>query len=399
MSARRAAWAIWAVGMSFAAAGLVLLAASFGVPLPDSWGFRGFTATFALTFGTLGALIVAARHSLIGWLLLVGGALSGIQCFGEEYAIYGIVAHPGSLPAAAIFGWMNSWIWVFIVALVGIFVPLWFPNGHFLSRSWRAVGIATLASAVFLSTALALTEGPLNNAPFVDNPFGLAGFKAIEVATGDPGWAFLIGYGSLIACALAALASVVTRFRAARGVERQQMKTLAFGGGILALGFLMGGGLQAQGKIGQIFFIASLQVIPISVGLAVLRYRLYDIDVLINRALVYGATTAAIAVAFLAGIVLLQAALRPLTSGSEIAVAASTLLSFALFQPLRRRIQGAVDRRFYRSRYDAARTLDDFSVRLRDQVALDALRTDLLDAVRDTLQPAHASVWLRERAP
>ncbi len=136
-------------------------------------------------------------------------------------------------------------------------------------------------------------------------------------------------------------------------------------------------------------------LIPISIGIAVLRYRLYDIDVLINRALVYGATTAGIAIAFFAGIVVLQSLLRPLTSGSELAVAASTLVSFALFQPLRRRIQDAVDRRFYRSRYDAARTLDAFSVQLRDEVDLDAVRAELVSAVRDTVQPAHASVWLR----
>jgi hypothetical protein len=136
-------------------------------------------------------------------------------------------------------------------------------------------------------------------------------------------------------------------------------------------------------------------LLPISMGIAILRYRLFDIDILINRALVYGATTAGIALAFFAGIVVLQAILRPLTSGSELAVAASTLVSFALFQPLRRRFQSAVDHRFYRSRYDAARTLDAFSVRLRDEVDLDAVRGGLLDAVRDTVHPAHASVWLR----
>jgi hypothetical protein len=135
---------------------------------------------------------------------------------------------------------------------------------------------------------------------------------------------------------------------------------------------------------------------PLAVGNAILRYRLYDIDRLINGTVVYGVTTGAIAVAFFVGIVVLQAALRPLTGGSEVAVAASTLLCFALFVPVRRRVQSAVDRRFYRSRYDAERTLDEFGVRVRDEVALDAVRADLLDAVRETVQPAHASVWLRD---
>jgi len=148
-------------------------------------------------------------------------------------------------------------------------------------------------------------------------------------------------------------------------------------------------------KAAEAFVVIAFLLIPTAIAIAILRYRLYDIDILINRALVYGATTASIAVAFLAGIVLLQALLRPITSGSELAVAASTLGSLALFQPLRRRVQNTVDRRFYRSRYDATRTLDEFSERLRDQVALESVRADLLDAVRDTVQPAHASLWLR----
>ena len=395
MSARVLAWSLWTVGIGFAAAGLALLAATYGVPLPDSWGFRGFTAIFTVTFGTVGALIVATRRNLVGWLLLAGGVLSGIQCFCEEYAIYGVVARPGSLPAPEILGWINSWIWVIIVALVAIFVPLTFPTGYFLSPRWRVAGVATAGMTLYLTTALMFQEGPLNNAPFVVNPFGVFGFKVIDVSTGTPSAPFLIGYGGLVVCATAAAASMVARFRAARGIERQQMKMLAFGGGILALGAAAGGGLQEQGKIGQLFFIASLQVVPVAVAVAVLRYRLYDIDVLINRALVYGATTAAIAVAFFAGIVILQTALRPITGGSELAVAASTLVCFALFQPIRRRTQSTVDRRFYRSRYDGARILDRFSAELAGEVDLAAVRASLIDAVGETVRPTHASVWLR----
>jgi len=397
MSARALAWTLWAIGIGFAAAGLALLAASYDVSLPDSWGFRGFTAIFAVTFGTIGAFIVAARRNVVGWLLLVAGVLSGIQCFAEEYAIYGIVARPGALPAAAVLGWINSWIWVIIVALVSIFVPLLFPTGDFLSRRWRLAGIATVAAIAYLGTALALQDGPLNNAPFVENPFGRAGFEVIDVRTGSPGPVFFIGYGGMIGCAFVAIASVVVRFRSSRGIERQQLKMLAFGGGILLLGFMAGSGLQDQGKIGQLFFIGSLQVVPLAVAVAVLRYRLYDIDVLINRALVYGATTAAIAVAFFAGIVVLQAVLRPITGGSELAVAASTLLCFALFQPIRRWIQATVDRRFYRSRYDAVLTLDRFISELAGEVDLDAVGAHLADAVATTMRPTHVSLWLRDR--
>jgi hypothetical protein len=396
VSTRAVAWAIWAVGIAFAVAGLVLLFASFGIALPESWGFRGFTAIFAVMFGTLGALLVAARRSRIGWLLLVAGALSGIQCFGEEYAIYGIVARPGSLPGAVYLGWVNSWIWAFIVALVGIFVPLLFPNGRFLSPRWRAVGVATVVVTVFFAAELSISDGPLNNAPFATNPFGVPGFRGIDVATGTPYLPFLIGYGGMVACAFGAIASLVVRFRRARGIERQQMKLLAVGGGVLVLGFIAGAGLQQSGKLGQIFFIATLQIVPISVAVAVLRYRLYDIDVLINRTIVYAITSAAIAITFFAGIVVLQAVLRPFTGGSELAVAATTLGCFALVQPVGRRVQSAVDRRFYRARYDAARTLDAFTARLAGTVDLDAVGGELADAVGTTLRPAHVSIWLRK---
>jgi len=198
----------------------------------------------------------------------------------------------------------------------------------------------------------------------------------------------------MILVVLASGAELVVRFRRAHGVERQQLKWVASSGMFCALAF---GVMVASGtpKASQVLMVAAFTSMPIAIGIAITRYRLYDIDVLINRALVYGSTTASIALAFFAGIVVLQALLRPLTSGSEVAVAVSTLISVALFQPLRQRVQDAVDGRFYRSRYDAARTLDTFSIRLRDQVALDAVRGDLLEAVRETVQPAHAALWLR----
>jgi hypothetical protein len=202
---------------------------------------------------------------------------------------------------------------------------------------------------------------------------------------------------------VASILSLLVRMRRARGDERQQIKWLAYGalpiGAIFVLSFIQPVvvstfGLEASAWLFVLQHIAFLSV-PLAIGIAILRYRLYDIDHLINRTLVYGVTTATIAVAFFAGIVVLQAILRPFTNGSEIAVAVSTLVSFALFQPLRARVQAGVDRRFNRSRYDAARTLEDFSVHLRDEVDLDAVRADLLDAVRETVQPAHVAVWLR----
>jgi hypothetical protein len=195
---------------------------------------------------------------------------------------------------------------------------------------------------------------------------------------------------------------VAIRFRRSHWVERLQIKWFLYAVGVVVLAFATLFPLAFVGNVisSDMFFFTfmfTFTLIPLSIGVAILRYRLYDIDHLINRTLVYGVTTGAIGLTFFGGVVVLAALLRPFISGSEVAVAVSTLVSFALFQPLRSRIQDAVDRRFYRSRYDAARTLDAFSVRLRDEVDLDAVRANLIDAVHHTVQPAHASVWLRAR--
>jgi hypothetical protein len=203
-----------------------------------------------------------------------------------------------------------------------------------------------------------------------------------------------------------AAGSVLARVRRAHGLERQQLKWFGYAGGIVGFAVLALLAMEIVrplvgdplGPFPWVAFVLSFNAIPIAAAIAILRYRLYDIDLLIKRSVVYGATSAALAVTFFIGIIALQPALRPLTSGSELAVAASTLAAFALFQPIRRRVQDAVDRRFDRSRYDAARTLDAFADRLRDEVDLDALRGELLGAVRTTMAPAHASLWLRERA-
>ena len=369
------------------AAGLVILAISFGLSVPDSWGFRGFPAIFAVTFTWVGAALAWRRpRNAIGWLLLAVGVDSAVQVALSEYAIFGTIGRPVPLPGAAFAAWVVAWIWVSEVTLVAVFLPLLLPDGHLPSRRWSAVAWLGAISATSSAVVIAFSTGPLNNATYLENPYGLFGVDAsIDI----------VGIGGLGLAAIGAATSLFVRYHRSRGPERQQLKWLAFEAVVLSVAVLVGSAGQ-EAKWPSILLIGAIALAPVMIGIAVLRYRLYDIDVLINRALVYGATTVGIAVSFLAGIVLLQSALRPLTSGSEIAVAVSTLASVALFQPLRGRVQNAVDRRFYRSRYDAARTLDDFSTRLRDQVALDAVRADLLDAVSDTVQPAHASLWLRE---
>jgi len=380
--------ALVAFALLCTAAGLWILAISFGAVVPESWGFRGFPAIFAVTFTWVGAALAWRRpNNAIGWLLLSVGVIAATQVLLTEYSIYGIVGRPSPITGAVFAGWLVSWSWVIEVTFVAVFLLLLFPDGHFPSPRWRGVAWLGGGSAAIAAFGLAFNAGPLNNAPYAANPFPLFGDTDLSV--------FLWAMAGLGLAGVGAAASLFVRYRRSRGTERQQLKWLAVEAIVISIALIVGTFAQ-NNKWASLFLISAIGLAPLMIGIAVLRYRLYDIDVLVNRALVYGATTAGIGVAFIAGIVVLQAVLRPLTSGSEIAVAVSTLASVALAQPLRARMQDVVDRRFYRSRYDAARTLDAFSVRLRDEVDLDAVRADLVNAVHDTVQPVHASVWLRQ---
>ena len=369
---------------------LAILAISYGLPVPDSWGFRGFPAIFGVTFTWAGANLTMRRpKNAIGWLLLQVGVIAATQALLSEYSAFGIVGRTVPLPGATFAGWLVSWTWLVEVTSVVVFLLLLFPDGHFVSRRWRVFAWLGGISAVIGAFLLAFNSGPLNNAPFETNPFGL-----FDDPQSTLFYRAMIG---VAAAAFGAAASLFVRYRRSRGVERQQLKWLAFEAIILAVAVAVGSFDQVD-KWASIFLIVAMALVPVMVGIAVARYHLYDVDVVINRAIVYGLTSAAIAVTFFAGIVILQAALRPLTGGSEVAVAASTLLSFALFQPIGTRIQSAVDRRFYRSRYDAARTLDAFTSQLAGEVDLDAVGAELAAAVGTTLRPAHVSLWLRNPA-
>jgi hypothetical protein len=393
MRSALAATAILLTGVAGTAAGMTLMALS-PEPLPVGFRFED-SARFLLMQASLtfvGALLVWRRpQNRIGWLLSAAALLSAGQYVGAGYATYGLLGG-GSLPRADIAAWFYTWSGGWLGIPIGL-VVLTFPDGRLRLRRARVGATLAFVASALTAGSLALQPGPLLNFRVIDNPFGVT---ALADALTPLLVATVITFVAAIGMALSALWE---RFRVATGDERQQLKW------ILAAAGLMGGALPigfplvfVDWELAKFLFSVFMSTIPLSIGIAILRYRLYDIDVLINRTLVYGLTTAAIAISFFGGIVVLQTPLRALTGGSELAVAISTLASFALFQPLRARIQTGVDRRFYRARYDAARTLDEFSGRLRDEVDLDAVRTDLLSAVRDTMRPAHASVWLRERA-
>jgi hypothetical protein len=264
-----------------------------------------------------------------------------------------------------------------------------FPTGRPLSRRWRALAWATVPVGAVLFFGTAFVPGPLDEYPAVVNPYGIES-PAVKVI-GDA--AFL----ALIPIALAAIASVVIRFRRAQGVERQQLKWVAAAAALLPVVFTGAGLASDAGELGYAMLLGGLLIVAVAVGIAMLRYRLYDLDLVINRTLVYGALTATLAGAYAGGVLLLQFVLQPVTQDSKLAVAGSTLAVAALFRPARARIQTWVDRRFYRSRYDATRTLTAFSTGLRDEVDLEALAGRLRSVVGATMHPAHVSLWLRER--
>jgi hypothetical protein len=290
-------------------------------------------------------------------------------------------------------------LFVPVLFCIPVYLFLLFPDGRPISRRWRPV--AWLAGAGLLATTVgnALSPGRLEGPPFeaIENPLGLAGGgEALNLTT-------VLGYWLTLASILLAGASVVLRFRRAGGRERQQLMWFAsaaalFAATTIVYTFLLAGVAERAGQISTLLAFAG---IPVAVGVAILRHRLYDIDVLINLTLVYGPLTAVLVAAYFGGVVGLQYVFRTLTGGeSQLAMVASTLAIAALFNPLRRRIQSFIDRRFYRRKYDSRKTLEEFSVKLRDETDLVALNENLVGVVRETMQPTHVSLWLRpETAP
>jgi hypothetical protein len=383
------AWSIWALSVTFAMLGFLFLYlnGSFEDLLDES---LGIDAVLALSFPTVGAIIASRRPgNAVGWIFCAIGLCGGAEIFTVEYGIYALVTNPGSLPAGVISTWIGTWVWLPSVTLTITFLLLLFPHGRLLSPHWWPV--AWLAAAVTIAGTALLAIVPwdlLNPGIPAQNPVGVEGLRYLGIAPPVP--IFVIG----IPTTLLSMVSLVLRFRRSRGEERQQLKWFVYAG-VLIVGALFVP-LLVPGAASSLLQLLVMPSLPVAAGIAILRYRLYDIDLLINRTLVYGALTAMLAGVYVGSVVSLQEALRSLTGQeSQLAIVASTLAVAALFNPLRRRIQGFIDRRFYRSKYDAAKTLEAFSAKLRSETDLDALSDDLVGVVRETMQPAHVSLWLR----
>jgi hypothetical protein len=376
--------------------------------LPSGWradvGVGGLVGgALFLAFPLVGALIASKRpKNAVGWLCLAVGLLWALSGVFDYYGYYG-AATPSSVPFPVVAAGISDWIWVPAVGLLGTYVLLLFPDGSLPSRRWRPLAWLSGAVILLLSVGVMLAPGPLDNLGGVRNPFGIEGANWLTVG------AYVL-LPLLPLCMLASALSLVLRYRRSGREERQQIKWIAFAASVVvvlyAIAMIASFVFPAESwtTAGSVWWLnlltyavlSSFTLVPIAVGIAILKYRLYEIDLLINRTLVYGPLTATLIALYFGGIVVLQRFFVLLTGQhSTLAVVASTLLIAALFNPLRRRIQSFIDRRFYRRRYDARKTLEAFSSKLRDATDMETLNDDLVSVVRETMQPAHVSLWLR----
>ena len=389
-------WALWSLAVSLHAGAIVLAVLNRNEAVRDEGDFV-FLVVFgmiALAMGTVGALVAARRPgNAVGWVLVAGSVVLALSGFAEEWAIHALFEAPGSLPGGVVMAWVTQWSFTPALFQIPALLLLLFPDGRLPGRRWRPALWLAMATTATLAVGSALAPGYGGYDQFegVPGPFGLEGARGAGEALSV---AALIGTGVAIPIAAAAM---IVRLRRSRGAERLQLKWIAGASGLFAVAVLCGIAGLAAGIEGLVVLVVlTFPLIPISAGVAILRHRLYDVDLVINRALVYGSLTALLAASYVSLALLLGLALGPLTSGSDLAIALSTLAVAALFRPARRRVQTAVDRRFYRHKYDAERTLERFASRMRAETDLEALHAELIGVVRESMAPAHVSLWLRE---
>jgi hypothetical protein len=391
--------AVWAMG------GPAVLLVVVGILGAIATGDSSTTTILAPLAGmlgiTVGAVLVTRlpRHR-IGWLLWIGGMLMGITRITQGLADFGLTSHPGSVPWAIWFGWVNAWVGPLALLITPIFLPLLYPTGRLPSARWRPAAIVSIGALTAYTVVAAFGPfAPGTYPPGVDNPLVVGGrLRDLLALLGN-----VLGLVLFLLLTLG-FASLVIRYRRASGIERQQLKWFVFVGSIAIMalvvaGLFLGstvGPLATIDNFAWLLGIGGVALMPVAIGIAVLRYRLYEIDRLISRTIAWAVLTAIVGGLFVGFILVFQAALAPVTGSNELAVAGSTLLVAALFQPIRRRVQRLVDRRFNRARYDAERTLAAFAERLRDEVDPEQLRAEILATVAQTVEPTSVSLWLRQ---
>jgi hypothetical protein len=386
----RARTARWVAGCA-AAGSVALIGGGLALTYADrhlvpasltNWTVSGVSGQLVNMAVPVTGFVLASRRpeNRIGWLFVVAGLALGLDGFSNPYALHALVAAPGSLPAGRVFAWLSNWGWVIAVAMLG-FLFLLFPTGQLRSRRWRPA--AWFAGGAFaLATVCILTAASIEWA----HPFALSGAASPGVLTA---LFFLVGALLISAGLLVSVVALVVRFAKSSGEERLQLKWCAAAALVLAVVFVAS--IWVSSAVVNVLQSLAFVGLWTAIAVAVLKYRLYDIDRVISRTLAYAIVTGLL-VGVYVGLVLL--ATQVFRFHNTVAVAASTLVAAALFNPLRRRVQEMVDRRFNRARYDAEQTVAAFAARLKDTVDLDSVRDDLATVVDQALEPAHMSVWI-----
>jgi len=382
--------AVAVVALAFVAVGVPM-----GIATLDQYGPTGLLFIFilpaiVLSLTLVGAFVAARVANPVGWLLELSGLAAAVGIFSGTYVNYDHDLAAG-LPLVVPLAWLSSWTLLPAIGMLLVYVPMLFPSGRFLGPRWRALGLIGLLG-VAGTIASGFTPGPLSSTPWIENPVGIPGAEdALAVVSTLSNLATPFVFGG-------AVISVFVRCRRADTVERQQLKWFGLVAGIAVVAFVIS--IPNNGPVSDIAWevgLATLVLLPTAIGIAILRYRLWDIDRIVSRTIAWVVITSILAAVFAGLIVGLQAALAPVTASNSLAVAASTLVAAALFQPLRRRVQTAVDRRFNRSRYDAERTVGSFAEHLRGVTDLTQISDGAVAAVVRSLSPNGAAVWIRSR--
>jgi hypothetical protein len=396
-TATRLAWTLWVIYLLLQTAVLVVafLARPYSNPAETFPFFNSILLFFPLTFAfpTVGALIVARQpRNPIGWLFVSIGFAALLGGFAGGYWRYTLFVRPGSLPGGELMLWVNTRP-LDLQTLFLLLLILVFPTGRPLSQRWSMVGWFAILGSLINQATLAIMPGPLNPGIAITNPFGLEG------ASGLLQFCANLGASMLLLGVLGTILSLIVRLRRAEGIERQQLKLFSYALVVFAAaeGAFAFVPSQQQPPLPLVVVDAfAAAFVAVAAGIAILRYRLWDIDIIIRRTLVYSTLTLTLGLVYLGCILLSRTIVAPLTGSSELAIVASTLAIAALFSPLRRRIQNLIDKRFYRRKYDAAKVLAAFGTTLRDETDLERLTTEMLRVVDETMQPEFVGLWLRQ---
>ena len=395
--AARLAWSLCALALVLTAISVLLLGLNYSHTSTQVYGYWSESTVIPIGFSIIGAFIASRLPANpLGWLFCAAASVSAVAHLSGEYAIYALLAQPDTLPAGKALAWLTSWVWILFIGCITLSLLL-FPDGRLPRRRWAWLAWLTVLLTSVGAVWQAFSPGVIDSLGTIRNPLGYESLPRANEPVQIMVFALLF---------VVVASSLTVRMRRARGIERQQIKWPAYTAVMAASGSVLTYNIAEPIDapwlewISFVIVMAALVCFPISVGIAIVRYRLYDIDVLINRTLVYGSLTATLVALYFGVIVVLQGIFVALTGQqSTLAVVASTLLIAALFTPMRRRIQGFIDRRFYRNKYDAAKTLEAFSARLRNETDLEALTDDLIGVVSETMQPAHVTLWLHPDEP